>query len=271
MAVVGAIAVMVALLWALKGTPSPTEVAVAAQAPVRPLASARPMVTLARAERVVASPVTVNPEPRRWTGASRLSSPEMGTAPVEPDPTSSLGGFPAAQRFDYRTQAAQAADLVRDAIAQQENQGDGMLSGSPSDFKRSQDPSGFTYRAQPGPVGRVPNAVTQPETGGAARSTGSAPQFARSRGTDNSGSPAPASPVDGGVSNPTASPELGAAAMASRSAGRVSQGAGPPGAQAVNNAVEAFREGERLRRAYVEEMRVKRVALIAEARQQDGM
>jgi hypothetical protein len=35
--------------------------------------------------------------------------------------------------------------------------------------------------------------------------------------------------------------------------------------------VEAYREGERLRRAYVEEMRVRRIATIADARQREGM
>jgi hypothetical protein len=271
LAVVGAAVVMVALLWALKGRPAPTEVAVAARTLVRPSASARPVAALARFGQPVATPVTVNSERPRWTGASRLSSPELGADPIESDATTSLAGFPGARTFDYRTQAAQVAEAVRSAIAGQENRGDGMSPGPTDGLAQSQDPSGFTYRAQPAPVGRVPSAMTPPETGGAATSPSAAPQFAGSRGTDNSGPPAQASPVDGSVPDTTAPSDFGGGAMASGSAGRVSPGAGPPGAQAVNNAVEAFREGERLRRAYVEEMRVRRVAMIAEARQQDGM
>jgi len=226
-AAVGTLAVTVVLAWALKSTPSPTGVTVESAAPVGPPATAEPAATRTRIRQAVATPVAVNTERLRWTRATRLSMPEMGTDTTAPGTATSLAGFQGTGTFDYQAQAAQVAGVVRSGIAQAERRGDATLPGSATGFDPSQGAGGLVYQAQSGPVGSVPNEVTQPERGGAATPPGSAAQ--------------------------------------------VSQGSGPPGAQAGNNVVEAYREGERLRRAYVEEMRVRRIATIADARQREGM
>lgn len=268
---VGTLAVTVVLAWALKGRPSPTDVAVEAAVPMSPSVSVKPVAALARVKQVVATPVAVNTERPRWTRATRLSMPEMRTDTTSPDAAASLAGFQRTETFDYRAQAAQVAEVVRNAIAQEERRSEAMLPGSATGFAQSQGAGGPFNQAQPGPVGSVPNAIAQPETGGAARSPGIAAQFAGSPGNGPAGFQAQGAPVAESVPNAVTPPELGGYAASPGSAAQVSQGSGPAGGQVVNNAVEAYREGERIRRAYVEEMRAKRVVTIVEARQRGGI
>ena len=255
-AVVGSIAVTVVLVWALKGKPSPTNVAVEAAAPVRVLASAKPTAMFKRAKRAEATPAAVNTERHPWTAATRLSMPEMGPVTTAPAAATSLAGFQGTGTFDYQVQAAQVAEVVRNAIVQEDQRGDAMLPGSANDFAQSQGAGGF---------------IAQPEWGGIARPPGSATQFAGSPATGPDGSRAQAGPVAASVRNAGTPPEPGGDLTSPGSAAQVSLGSGPPGAQVVNNAVDAYREGERLRRAYVEEMRVRRIVTIAEARQREGI
>jgi hypothetical protein len=171
-----------------------------------------------------------------------MARPETGPATTAPvaatDPR--LQGM---ATFDYRAQAEQAAEVVRNTMAP----GYGAALTQPPGV------GGLVYQGQPGSVGGVPNVITQPGSGGAAMSSGS-------------GAQSPGSPVSNGVTAPVAA----GTSTSPGSAAQASQGSGPPGVQ-TPNAVDAYREMERLRRAYVEEMRLKRITLIAAARQADGL
>jgi hypothetical protein len=124
--------------------------------------------------------------------------------------------------------------------------------------------------AQPAQAGGSPNTIiAPPQTAGAVRTPSSASQY-----TGTPGQGAYSSPVqttfaaeDGGA---VTSPNLGGATAMAGSAGQVSLSSGPPGTQNPHNPVEAYREGERIRRAYVEERRVMRIGTIVQARQQGG-
>jgi hypothetical protein len=264
---VGAMAVTVALIWVGRSKPAPAEPTVEAAASGSPPASAEPATgLLGRVRRPAATPVAENTEPPRWVATSRMARPETGTDTTAPaaatDPR--LQGKPT---FDYQAQAEQAADRVRNVIAEKEKAGNAMVLGSGTALAQPGGAAGLVYQAQPVPVGGVPNLITQPGSGGAAASSGSGAQSAGSP----YGGQVQASPVAESGPNGVTAPGTAGASTSPGSAAQVSQGSGAPGAAAGNNAVESWREAERLRRAYVEQMRLQRIALIAQLRQSGGL
>ena len=249
----GTIAVMVALIWVGRSKPAPAEATVEAMAPVSPRASAEPATGFfRRANRPAATPVAEKAEPPRWVATSRMARPETGsdtTAPgVATDPR--LQGM---ATFDYRAQAEQAAEVVRNTIAEEQKAGNATAPGFGAALAQPAGAGGLVYQGQPGSYGGLPNVITQPGSGGAAMSSGS--------GTQSAGSPV----LDG-----VPAPERAGTSASPGSAAQVSQGSGSPGTAAANNAVEAWREAERLRRAYVEQMRLQRISLIVQLRQSGG-
>jgi hypothetical protein len=261
LALVGAMAVTVALIWVGKSKPAPAEATVETAAAVSPLASAEPSTGLfRRVNRPAATPVAENAEPPRWVATSRMARPETGSDTAAPaaatDPR-----LQASATFDYRAQAEQAAEVVRNT----------MVPGAGADLTQPPGEGGLVYQGQPGSVGGVPNVITQPGSGGATTSSGSGAQSAGLPSPSAYGGQAQASPVAESGPNGVTAPVTAGTSPPPGSAAQVSQGSGSPGAAAANNPVEAWREAERLRRAYVEQMRLQRIALIAAARQADGL
>ncbi len=249
----GCFALALALLWAARSKPVPAEPPAEGASPEATAQTIPSQVgALAGARRTAQGQMATYPDYSKLPASTRLAGADP-TVPVAPTP---IPGFEGKQTFDYQAQAARVAETVRNAIAQEQT---GVL-GSSLGLAQSQAPGSFV---QPGFVGGFPNVAVPPATGGAASSPGSAPQFGGSQNPGTYGSPTQNGSAAAGSGNAATASGSGSTAT---TPGSVDPGSGPPATQPANNAVEAWREAERLRRAYVEEMRLKRIALIVEAR-----
>jgi hypothetical protein len=254
-AVVGAIVVTVSLAWGLRGKPAPAPIAVDAAATVSPTAANERAAAAHPARRVHAARAPLNAEPARRTAATRLSVPDSGPGTPSPAPAASVAGAAGPGTFDYEGQAAQIAGVVRTAIARGEAPVVATRSAISEDLTQTQAIAGSGYEASPGAYAGVPDAMTQPRSGVAA---------VPGAGPSNAQAPTGSAPEQ-------AAPPLAGGATVPGSTGQAAADSAPPGTLVVNNAVEAYREGERLRRAFVEEMRVQRVITIVQARQSEGL
>jgi hypothetical protein len=261
-AVVGAIAIMAVLAWALKGRSVPAEGTLAVATSVAPAAPADSATEFRHTHRPAASaPMPVSTEqPHRVVVSTRWATPETEAGAASPGTALGVPVFQSAPTFDYRAQAAQVAEVIHSAIVQQDSGSDAAVSGPAVDLVQAQNAGSPVYQVQPGPAGGI--AMTQPETGRGVGSAAAAPGFGGPSGAPPTDSSVQAGSAAEVAANPAAAPELNQ---------QVTRGVGSPDAQVVNNAVDAYREGARLRRAYVEEMRLRRIAFIADARQREGI
>lgn len=205
----------------------------------------------------VSTPLAADPVPLRLPPATRMSSPGMSPDPGAPG----AAGLAGVETFDYQAQAAVSARAAA-ALAAQVAGALAAGSAPPPSGGQGLAMNGFTSPS--GQAGRGPSLAPQPPAGGGAQ-PGPALLPAGAAGAGSYASPASAGPAAEGGRSALTAPDIGGYA------GVVAPASGPPGNQEIHNAVEAYREAERLRRAYVEQQRLGRITTIAEARQKEGI
>ncbi len=216
----GCFALALALLWGARSKPVPAEPgAEEASAEVTAPTTPAQVGALHGARRAASSQVAELQNQYKWPAPTRLAGADP-TVPVAPAP---LPGFEGKETFDYQAQAARVAEVVRNAIAQEQAAAPG------SSLLPAQSPGGGGF-VQPGPLGGLLNAVMPPTTAGGAGSSGSGSQFAGTQNPGTQGSPTQSGSATAGSGNTAAAP---GSTVTGTSPGAVDQGSAPPATQPV--------------------------------------
>ncbi len=286
---IGFVALVAALVMTFRPGAARTAVSQAAAEPVESAASTvHPSVRVPFAPRSGdAGQVPAQPAgSRRWSGVTRSSTVGIGGQSAAPDAAGEAFGlsqFRGIPTFDYQSKGERILGVLRDAIAQPDpvqpavprataSAATASSASSATKAARATQPDSL----QPAKASGIPAqrdmasvAVAPSQPANAPSAGSSAPVVFGSQVR----SPSSSVPQDLASGAGVVRVDRAPTAKSSVFAGQVSQASdvlNRLGLDSVDNAVEAFRQGGPIRRACVEELRLKRIALIVEARQQEG-